>query len=445
MSAPFLGAMHLFWCDRCHTPVLGRRCGCGAGTRPCPVTPPGDLRPAFPADVEHINRIFGEHFGSPLIPEGHLALLNKVPAVDRMEEIIMGGCVVAAIRYDQEKGSWEPLPRREAAPYLSPEKRWIMIDRDAVEPVAGGAGVLAPGVVAVDDAIQAGDEVLVLNPEREIVAAARARVDAGEARRMERGLVARTRKTVRGRCVPGPAGWDDAVAANRQIIESRVGEAERFVQKTAARHPDLPVTVSFSGGKDSLATLLIVMDVLGPVPLIFADTGMELPETYRHVEEVAGKFGLEVFRCGDGSIFWEVFEREGPPSLSNKWCCTHCKLEPVRRLIEKEFGECLSFIGQRQYESARRRKSGRIWRNRQVPNQISAAPLQHWTALHVWLYLFSRNAPFNPLYTRRMDRIGCYICPSSDMATIQIISEQYPEEWRRWEERVAAWKGGNGG
>ncbi len=59
--------------------VLARRCSCGAGTREVPLTPRGDARPAFPADVARINRIYGERFGVPLIPEGHLALLNKVP------------------------------------------------------------------------------------------------------------------------------------------------------------------------------------------------------------------------------------------------------------------------------------------------------------------------------------------------------------------------------
>jgi len=440
MSSPFLGAMPLHWCDRCHTPVLGRRCECGEETRPCAVTPPGDIRPAFPADVRHINRIFEEHFNTALIPDGHLALMNKVPADDRMEEIILGGGVAAAVRFLKDEGRWEPLPRREAAPYLTPGKRTITIDWDAVNPIAGGASVLAPGVNAVDGDIRAGDEVLVVDPDGEIVAVARARVDAGAARRMDRGVVARTRKTAPGCCVPGPASWDDAVRANRSILESRVGEARRFVEKTVARHPEMPVTVSYSGGKDSLATLLVVREAIGPVPLIFADTGMELPETYRNLEVVAERYGVPVLRCGDANKFWEGFKREGPPSVSHRWCCTKCKLEPVRRLIGEEFGKCISFIGQRQYESARRRNSGRVWRNRRVPNQLSAAPIQHWNALHVWLYLFSRDAPFNPLYTRRMDRIGCYMCPSTDTGIMHIIREQYPGMWTRWEAAVACWR-----
>jgi len=71
------------------------------------VTPPGDARPAFPADIERINKIYTDHFGAPLIPPRHLVLLNKVPDLDRMEEIIVGGGIAGIIRYfpDQRDGN----------------------------------------------------------------------------------------------------------------------------------------------------------------------------------------------------------------------------------------------------------------------------------------------------------------------------------------------------
>ena len=54
-------------CDQCHTPVLAKTCTCGAPTREVPLTPPGDARPAFPADIALINKIYTEHFGAPLV------------------------------------------------------------------------------------------------------------------------------------------------------------------------------------------------------------------------------------------------------------------------------------------------------------------------------------------------------------------------------------------
>jgi len=98
MPPSYLGKILLHWCDHCHAPVLAEQCACGAETRRVPVTPPGDARPAFPADIALINRIYSDHFGAPLILDGHLALLNKVPDRDRMEEIIAGGGIAGIIQ-----------------------------------------------------------------------------------------------------------------------------------------------------------------------------------------------------------------------------------------------------------------------------------------------------------------------------------------------------------
>ncbi|HDR73949.1 MAG TPA: phosphoadenosine phosphosulfate reductase [Methanoculleus sp.] len=439
MRRSYLGKLALHWCDHCHVPVLGSRCACGAETRPVPITPPGDIRPAFDADIRHINAIWGEYFGSGLIPDGHLVLLNKIPDADRMEEIILGGSVVSAIRYIADEERWEPIPRRAAAAFMQPSKQRVIVDRGAVESIRQGSSVLAPGLVGMDDGIGEGDEVFIFDEDGQCVGVGRAKAGTEDARTMQRGMIVRTRKNVPSLCIPGRASWDDAVEANRTILDRVEAEAVRFVCDVAAKNP-LPANVSYSGGKDSLATLLIVRKAIGDIPLLFADTGLEFAETYRNIEEVASAYGLEVIRTGSADAFWEAFAREGPPAVDKRWCCKACKLLPVRDLITEQWGECLSFIGQRKYESFARKNSPRVWRNGVVGCQLSAAPIQHWTALHVWLYLFREHAPYNALYEQRIDRIGCYLCPSSDMAVFATIREEFPDLWADWQARLVWWQ-----
>ena len=78
-------------------PVLGKRCGCGKSTKKVEVTPPADIRPAFDYDIKRINSVSKKQFNAPLIPEGHLVVLNKAPYEDRMDEIIVDGEVLASI------------------------------------------------------------------------------------------------------------------------------------------------------------------------------------------------------------------------------------------------------------------------------------------------------------------------------------------------------------
>jgi phosphoadenosine phosphosulfate reductase len=440
MSRSNWGRNVLHWCDSCHVPVLAGRCSCGAKTRKVDCTPPADVRPAFPSDIDLINVVYQDHFGAPLVPHGHLVVLNKAPDTDRMEEIVMGGAVVGAIRYRADERRWEPLPRPAAARYLTPETRFVEIDAGAVPSVRdSGASVLAPGLRKICPLVERGDEVFILSPEGNCVGVGRSRLDAATADGMKHGQVVKTRKTAGSACVPGKADWGDAVAANQDILESWEEEAVRFVRETADTH-QLPVNVSYSGGKDSLATLLVVRKALGNIPLLFIDTGLEFPETYRNVDQVSAFYGLELVKAPGNSRFWDLFEKLGPPAVNYRWCCSAAKLIPVRNLIRDRWGECLTFIGQRRYESLQRNESSRVFRNRIVGNQVSAAPIHNWTALHVWLYIMREKAPYNPLYACRMDRIGCFMCPSSDLAIIGEIQSRFPELWSRWTARLAGWQ-----
>jgi phosphoadenosine phosphosulfate reductase len=409
------------------------------------VTPPGDARPAFPADIALINRIYTDHFGAPLIPPGHLALLNKVPDRDRMEEIVVGGGIAGIIRYFPDQRRWEPIPRPEACSLFTPKKRYVIVDDGAVPFIKDqGMSVLAPGLDFIDDAICAGDEVFILAKDRTCVGVGRAKTDAAVARDMEKGSIVRTRRNIASLIVPGAASWEAAVAANTDVLERVESSAVGFVREVTGQNPHLVANVSYSGGKDSLATLLVVIKAIGKVPMLFADTGMEFPETYANVEEASRHYGLDVIRTDGKTSFWETFERQGPPAVNARWCCRVCKLTPVANLIREQWGECLSFIGQRRYESAARARSERVWRNSNVRAQLSAAPIQNWTALHVWLYLMREHAPYNILYERHLDRIGCFMCPSSDMALIHLIEADYPDLWEIWRSRLEQWQEARG-
>jgi phosphoadenosine phosphosulfate reductase len=440
MRNPYLGKLALSWCDLCHVPVLGPRCACGTETRHVPVTPPGDIRPAFPRDIDRINTVYRAHFGVNLVPPRHLALLNKVPDPDRMEEIIVGGAVVGAIRYLPAFGRWEPLPHQAAKDLMKPVRRYLVVDEDVVPFLQKGASVLAPGLSWIDDAVENGDEVMVYGESGICAGVGRARVSAATARFMKHGMIVRMRKNAPSCCVPAEATWDEAIRANEKILTAFEDRAIHFVQDIVAEFPDRTPIIAYSGGKDSLATLILVLRGIGKVPILFADSGFEFEETCQNVEQVACHYGLELVKTTSSALFEKVFEEKGPPAINARWCCAVCKLQPVNAHIEKRWGNCLSFIGQRRYESHKRMKSSSVWRNKRVPRQLAASPIHEWTALHVWLYLFREGAPYNALYEQGFDRIGCYICPSSDLATLRLIEETRPHLWKNWMNYLESWR-----
>ncbi len=443
----YLGELLLYWCPSCNLPVLGRTCACTASTGKIEITPPGDIRPAFKYDIDLINRTTEKQFGIKLIPEGKLVVLNKAPYEDRMDEVVFDGAIMGSLRFELEKMGWVFIPRLEGARLLTGGMKWVVVDEGAVDFIIKGASVLAPGVNDADISIIEGDEVIVLTPHKEVIATGRARMSAERMLTHEKGIAVKTRwngKPVPVEHQPGEKSWDDAVAANMHILKKFEGKAHSFI-KNVIKTSNRPVSVSYSGGKDSLATLLLVHDAVAQFDILFADTGLEFQETIDNVKQTAEELSLPLVSHSSGDSFWQSIDNFGPPTVEARWCCKVCKLGAIAQLIENNYEDgCLTFIGQRKYESEIRANSEHIWRNPWVGNQIGATPIQNWTALHVWLYLFWKKAKYNPLYEEGFDRIGCWLCPSASMADFSRLAEVHHELSEKLERYLREYAARNG-
>ncbi|MDD2626881.1 MAG: phosphoadenosine phosphosulfate reductase family protein [Candidatus Methanomethylophilus sp.] len=439
MAMMKLGKNHLRWCLCCNLPIMERQnCPvCGNATVQTELTPPADARPAFDYDLVRVRELtdacFGPGCGDLLVPPGHLAIMNKAPAIDRMEEVLADGAVVTTLRYDLGAG-WRFIIRTQGALRIAQHmtKGYVICDPGAVPFVQQNRNLMAPGVQDADPEIKAGDEVIIVTADRGVVGTGTAKMDGPAMVREDHGVAVKTRWHKPEGPVGSPTAhtWEEAVAANRAVIEKRRDEAIGFIKNTMAKH-NLPTVVSFSGGKDSLATLLLTMDAGLKLPVLFINTGLEFDETVQHVHDTAARHGLELIeeKPADDAFFGNLVYF-GPPAKDFRWCCKTNKLGPTVHAITEHFPNgVLSFIGQRKYESETRNAKPRVWQNPWTPGQVGASPIQMWSAMHVWLYLFYKKEPYNVWYTRGLDRIGCFLCPASDMADLDAVSQasgRYP-------------------
>lgn len=447
MSAVRLGRIGLKWCMSCNVPLVElEKCGtCGNETRLVDITPPGDYRPAFQYDLDKIRktieRNYGAGTGHAMVPEGRLAVLNKCPGVDIMDEVVMGGIVLGSHVFEPGIG-WRFICRIEGARRIASiaSRNWAIIDDGAIPYIRKGASTMAVGVLDADPKIEIGDEVIVLSSSREAISTGRARMNGIQMVESEREAAIKSRwykEVPQNQELPDGQTWKDAVNANARKLEKKREKSIAHIRDTARRFKDLPIAVSVSGGKDSLATLLLVLEAGIRPKLIFTDTGLEFPETLENVRKTAEKYGLELMTEDAGRAFWRALEHFGPPAKDFRWCCKTCKLGPMASLIRKHFPKgVLSFIGQRQYESSQRYEKGNVWHNPWVPGQVGASPIQNWPSLLVWLYLFQQEAEYNPLYEKGLERIGCWLCPATDMGEFDDI-EKYSEQNEQWQKALA--------
>ena len=412
-----LGKLALYHCDGCNLPLLKRRCTCGNEARQVKITPPGDVRPAFEFDMKMIKEAIEKQFGSCYMAK--VVLLNNIPSIDRNDEVIMDGRVAGNFFYDIFSREYKFQPRPWYASMLDIKKGYVIADKGAIASILKSSNLMAPGVREADEEIKEGDEVIVIH-DGEVIATGKARMD-GDKMKGNRGMAVKIRwRGIEKFEKKKKVSWNDVIKANEDVIHSYVKNEERFIENVMQKY-NLKPAISFSGGKDSLAMLSLVVEAGYEMPIIFANTGLEFEETVKHVYDVASFFGLELIEGNAGDKFWKSIDFFGPPARDYRWCCKVCKLGVIGKIIKERFPKgLLSFIGQRRYESERRAEHGKIWKNPWVHGQIAVSPIQNWTALHIWLYLFIKKLKWNELYEKGFYRIGCWLCPACNMADFEL-------------------------
>jgi len=200
--------------------------------------------------------------------------------------------------------------------------------------------------------------------------------------------------------------------------------------------------VSLSGGKDSTALLLMMLEKDMPVDyIIFVDTTKEFPQIYEHLEKLERYISpLKITRVElpFDYYFSEHVRKKGKKKGTKgygfagprvRWC-TILKRDyfekKVRELIGKE--EYLKYIG---YTIDERRRYKNISDN--FPNV--RFPLVEWkiTEKQALEYCYSKGFDFGGLY-EVISRSSCYCCPLVSMKKLYAIYKHYPDLFEKIKE-----------
>ncbi|MFN3804007.1 MAG: phosphoadenosine phosphosulfate reductase family protein [Pyrobaculum sp.] len=421
--------MTLYWCVDLNIPALRPRGG-DCEYVEVRLTQPQDPRPAFPADVETLREALANEFGDErlkaLIPGGEVILLNKIPGyADQADEVVVRGRVIGHRFYDLSERRWRFRPLYEGVATMLAERLgyWAVVDMSE----------LPPGYDIRQDRVVEGK--LPREKYRHVAISTRDGRTHGVAKLFRGGRLHVVKSwRARGPLPSGrPSTLEEAALFNRDHMEKKAMEAVKFLREVVERHKK-PVVVSYSGGKDSLVALDLTARAGVSFYIYFNDTGLEPPETYENLREIEVRYKAEVIVGKAGDAFWRGVERFGLPARDYRWCCKVVKLAPTTRVLKERFPQgYISVVGQRGAESFLRAKLPRVSQSRWVAGSLVAAPIQGWTALEVWLYIYLYRLPYNPAYERGFDRLGCVICPANEMAELATVERSYPQIFERLE------------
>lgn len=204
--------------------------------------------------------------------------------------------------------------------------------------------------------------------------------------------------------------------------------------------------VSFSGGKDSTAMLLRLMELNEPInEVIWCDTYKEFPEMYSHIAKVrkavenAGiKFTeLRAEHSFDYYMFEKYIDRKNVNVVEKyndplgyswagphmRWCTRVLKLEVVSKYI-KEIEKKYNVI---QYIGIAADEQYRIERKISV-GQRHPLVEWNWTEQMCLDYCYSKGYDWNGLYTH-FTRASCWCCPLQSLDNLRNLYRFYPKLW----------------
>ncbi|WP_242492648.1 phosphoadenosine phosphosulfate reductase domain-containing protein [Methanolobus psychrotolerans] len=441
---------YIFWCEDCNVPLIEKGCStCGKDGIKIDLSQPADVRFCSPHERSILHGMLLSSFDYDPLGE-KVILLNKIPGDDKADEVIVDGLFFGILRFDMQRMGYVFEPSVSGASILLEytSLKTVILKKNSRH--LNGKKVNYDQVESISSDVRINDIILVKSGNLKGFGVAYC--DAKDAASVD-GPVLRVRKIDSQQVSLNTkiSTMNDVVAANVVHIRSIGKNAINTIKGIANQkdHKDLPVNVSFSGGKDSLVVLDLTLSALKnrKVQAFFLNTGIEFPETVEFAHNYCRDNNIELIEKKAESDFWDNVDVFGPPAKDFRWCCKICKLAPANAAIEEcleKAATCITVDGKRRYESFSRASISTSETNPFVPGQLNLFPIKDWKAIEVWLYIYWRKLPYNPLYNMGFERVGCYLCPAALSAEYQRLKELHPELYERWESFLRQWARTNG-
>lgn len=194
---------------------------------------------------------------------------------------------------------------------------------------------------------------------------------------------------------------------------------------------------SFSGGKDSTAMLIRMLEIGMHIDdIVFADTGLEFPEMYAYIDMIERYIGRDIIRLENGDwdkwFFGSITRgnnrgmmRGFPLTAYPCWHSREAKVNPLNKYCAGH----IRYIGYAIDENSHKRQATiKAYLNGNGKDRYQYPLIDwKWTEDECLEYLRSKGI-YNSLYDR-FSRLGCWCCPKQGKDALLNIYTYYPNLW----------------
>lgn len=230
---------------------------------------------------------------------------------------------------------------------------------------------------------------------------------------------------------------EDKIEVANEVIEYCLSKAKK-------------PSVAFSGGKNSLVLLHLVLQHNPEVYVTYNNTLVEYPDNIKFVRWIAKEWDLNFYETRPATNYWRILKVYGIQDKGRRWgryykepeCCKLLKTGPVADLYN-ELGVDCYFTGISAFESRARKltisafgliREGvrKVGQRGHLNNPtIAAYPVAYFTEEDCWEYIKKYELPVNPVYERwGIKRNGCRFCLNY-LGSEEYVMKTFPKVYRR--------------
>ena len=200
--------------------------------------------------------------------------------------------------------------------------------------------------------------------------------------------------------------------------------------------------VSLSGGKDSTAMLLMMLERGEDIhSIVFFDTGWEFPEMIEHINKLENYIGIEIVKLKPAQTFdYLLMEKpvkkrggknhgeihrlgHGWPAALRRWC-TRLKINAIEKYYRQQtdFISCIGFAA----DEAKRvlTTQNKPWSERYPLIEYDISEKE------ALAYCYDKGFDWGGLY-ELFGRVSCFCCPLQRIGELRMLRKHKPGLWKR--------------
>lgn len=187
----------------------------------------------------------------------------------------------------------------------------------------------------------------------------------------------------------------------------------------------MKIIVSFSGGKDSTAMLLRMIELNMPIDkILYFDCGSwEFSQMAKHIDKVEAYIEREITRIQPKVSFDELFLKYNFPQYRGRWC-TSVK---VNSLL-KGNRQAICYMG---YSCNEGERAERLLKVRDSYKALEFPLIKWgWSELDCLRYCYQKGFTWDGLY-QYFNRVSCWCCPFQGLSALRNLRKHFPDLWKR--------------